>query len=183
MLKLLFSIVTCFLFCLITYGQDKNLNRFVPVGFSIMDKSKGDFTGDGIIDVILALKSRDENSNTDAARPLLILQGTGKGQYKLITRNDSVVLCLGCGGVHGDPYAGVTIKRHYFSIEHLGGSGWRWTRVMTFKYDPKTKTLALHRDAGYSWHVSDPNKTTESVFNKEDFDKLPFAKFRNTKNW
>jgi hypothetical protein len=125
----------------------------------------------------LILRNKFENINSDTTRPLLLLQGDGKGQYKLIARNDSVVLCLNCGGVFGDPYAGITIKNGYFSIEHYGGSGWRWDRVMTFKFDAKNNRFVLHRDAGYSWHVSDPNKQTQNLFSKEDFDNLPFSRY------
>ncbi|RYZ21992.1 MAG: hypothetical protein EOO10_22025 [Chitinophagaceae bacterium] len=165
------------------FGQNKKLTQFVPAGYSIMDKAIGDIDKDGISDAVLVLRNNDENANTDAARPLLLLKGNSKSQYTLLARNDSIVLCLGCGGVHGDLYERVVIKKGYFSVEHLGGSGWRWTRIITFKYDSKLKGFVLHKDAGYSWHVSDPNKTTARVFNRDDFDKLSFDKFTNTKNW
>jgi hypothetical protein len=62
-------------------------------------------------------------------------------------------------------------------MEHYGGSNWRWTRVITFKFDTKSKQFILHS----SWHVSDPNKQTENLFSKEDLDKLTFAKYSNEK--
>lgn len=182
MLQQFFYIFIYFLFGLSIHGQDQSLQQFVPIGFSIMDKSSGDITGDGIEDVILILKNQNENINPYVGRPLLILQGTTKGHYKLLERNDSVVLCLGCGGVHGDPYKRIIIKGHYFSVEHLGGSGWRWERIITFKYDSKTKRFLLHHDAGYSWYISEPDDITKSVFNKEYFDKLPFWRFLSEKN-
>jgi len=70
-----------------------------------------------------------------------------------------------------------------FSIEHFGGSGWRWTRIITFRFDTKTKSFYLHRDAGKSWHTSDPNKTTENLYNFTDFGKLTFDKYSYNKNW
>lgn len=164
-------------------GQYKNLKQFIPAGFTILDSASGDINKDGIKDLVLVLRNNYENLNADTTRPLLLLQGNGARQYKLLERNDHVVLCMGCGGVHGDPYQGITIKNGYFSIEHFGGSGWRWTRIITFKFDAKTRSFILHRDAGESWHISDPDKTTGNFFSKEDFDKLAFDKFSYNKGW
>jgi hypothetical protein len=163
-------------------GQYKNLKKFIPAGFTILASASGDINKDGIKDRVLILRNHYENLNPDTARPLLLLQGNGAGQYKLIARNDSVTLCMGCGGVHGDPYQGITIKNGYFSIKHFGGSGWRWTRIITFKFNPKTKLFYLHRDAGESWYISEPDKKTPDLFNEEDFDKLTFDKFSYNKN-
>lgn len=165
------------------FGQYKKLKQFIPADFTILDSASGDLNKDGIKDLVLILRNNYENLNADTARPLLLLQGNGAGQYKLLARNDSVVLCMGCGGVHGDPYQGITIKNGYFSIENFGGSGWRWTRIITFKFDPKTRSFYLHRDAGDSWYISEPDKKTGNLFNQEDFDKLTFDKFSYNKSW
>lgn len=164
-------------------GQYKSLKQIIPTNFTILDSTSGDLNKDGIKDLVLILKNNYEKFNSDTTRPLLLLQGNKIGQYKLIARNDSVVLCMGCGGVFGDPYQGITIKRGFFSIEHFGGSSWRWTRIITFKFDTKSKRFYLHRDAGQSWHTSDPNKTTKNIYNKTDFDNLPFYKYSYNKNW
>jgi hypothetical protein len=183
MLKNLIIILIFFLCEHNSFGQYKSLKEIIPTDFTILDSTTGDIDKDGFIDLVLILKNNYEKLNTDTTRPLLLLQGNKAGQYKLIARNDSVVLCMGCGGVHGDPYQGITIKNGYFSIEHFGGSGWRWTRIITFEFDTKTKNFYLHRDAGQSWHTSDPNKTTENLFNKTDFDKISFEKYSYHKNW
>ena len=171
------------LMALSSFGQFDRLRTFIPNNFSILDSAAGDINNDGLQDLVVILRNRYEDMNTDTTRPLLLLLGNGSGQYKLFARNDSVVLCMGCGGVHGDPYEGLTVKRGYFSVEHLGGSGWRWTRIITFKYDAMRKRFFLHRDAGLSWHVSDTGKMTEILNRKEDFDSLPFDKFSYNKIW
>lgn len=165
-----------------SFGQYQTLQRFIPTDFTILDSASGDLNKDGIKDLVLILRNNYEKFNYDTTRPLLLLEGNKFGQYRLIARNDNIVLCLNCGGVHGDPYQGITIKNGYFSIEHFGGSGWRWTRIITFKFDTKRKGFYLHRDAGQSWHTSDPNKTTENLFNKNDFDKLSFKRYSYSKN-
>ena len=165
-----------------SFGQYKTLQNFIPKDFTILDSASGDLNKDGIKDLVLILRNNYEKFNYDTTRPLLLLEGNKVGLYKLIARNNNIVLCLDCGGVHGDPYQGIKIKNGYFSIEHFGGSGWRWTRIITFKFDTKRKGFYLHRDAGQTWRPSDPNKPTENLFNKGDFDKLPFERYSYSKD-
>jgi hypothetical protein len=155
----------------------QSLRSLIPENFSILDSASGDINKDGKKDWVVILRTNYEEVNIDTARPLLLLLGEERGEYKLAGRNDSIVLCKGCGGVFGDPYVGITVKNNFFSIEHYGGSGWRWTRIITFKYDTKIKQVILHRDAGISYHNSEPDKTSQHVYNKEDFGKLLFSKF------
>jgi len=157
------------------HGQD--LKSFIPQGYTLLDSASGDFNRDGMKDVVLILKNHTETEFSDTTRPLLILHGAKNKGYTLIARNDHVVLCQACGGVFGDPYENVVAKNIFFSVEHYGGSNWRWTRIITFKYDLKTKQYVLHRDAGISYHTSDPDKTTNTITNKKDFGKLPFVKY------
>jgi hypothetical protein len=171
------------LMALSSFGQFDRLQAFIPPNFSILDSAAGDINKDGLQDLVVILRNRYEDINTDTTRPLLLLLGNGRGQYKLFERNDSVVLCMGCGGIYGDPYDGLTVKTGYFSVEHMGGSGWRWTRIITFKYNATRKQFFLHRDAGFSWNVSDTGKMTEILNRKEDFDGLPFDKFSYNRIW
>lgn len=157
----------------------QTLEKFIPKGYTLLDSASGDLNKDGIKDVVLILKNHLEDIKSDTTRPLLILHGTKSGNYILATKNEHAVLCFGCGGVFGDPYSNLVIINNYFSIEHYGGSSWRWTRIITFKYDLKTKQYVLHRDAGISYHTSDPDKTTDIITGKKDYGKLPFVKYTN----
>ncbi len=156
---------------------------FDTTNYSVLDSAIGNLNLDNYPDKVLVLKDKVEGIATNVPRPLLILSGQADNSYKLIARNDSVVLCADCGGVHGDPYVGLTIKNGYFSVEHYGGSGWRWTRIITFKYFAAENNWHLHRDAGISYHNSDPDKTEEIVTNKEDFGRLLFKDYNNEKGF
>lgn len=153
------------------------LDRLFKEGYTLLDTATGDLNLDAWPDKIIILKKNGEDSLSGALRPLLILSGMEHNQYKFETRNDSVVMCRDCGGVFGDPYEHTTIKKGYFSIEHYGGSNWRWSRIITFKYLKDQNRWVLHRDAGESYHTSNPDKTEQIVNNKLDFDKLPFEQF------
>src|ERR1700748_1748297 len=127
MIKKLLLLTIFLLHLAFAYGQFKPLKSFIPPNFTLLDSASGDINLDGVNDLVLILRDTVEKMNPDANRPLLLLQGNSNGLYKLVGRNDNVVLCKNCGGIHGDPYEGITIKKGYFSIEHMGGTSWRWT--------------------------------------------------------
>jgi hypothetical protein len=77
----------------------------------------------------------------------------------------------------GDPFQEVVIKKGFFSIEHYGGSGWRWTRTITFKYTADDNNWYLFKDGGDSFHASDPEKVTTKIRTTKDFGKVRFDKF------
>ena len=110
-------------------------------------------------------------------RPLILLVGNSKNELTKVGQNDTTVLCYDCGGAMGDPYTGITIKNGYFSVEHYGGSSWRWTTIITYKYSKKEKNWFLHKKGGVSFHASTPNNIEEKVKTKKDFGVVKFEDF------
>lgn len=150
-----------------------------PEGWAIMDTMTGDLNRDEYLDMLIVLKGpHDEDRDSLIPRPLLVLTGNKDGTLTLEARNDNVVLCHECGGVFGDPYEGLAIKNGYFSAEHYGGSSERWTQIITFRYNEKEKTWLLHRDAGVTYSVFDPDMTEKEYVNHpEAFGKLKFTDY------
>lgn len=147
--------------------------------WEIMDTMMGDLNRDQYMDMLIVLKGQDDdNLDSMATRPLLILIGTPDGKLKFVERNDNVVLCYHCGGIYGDPYDGLAIRNGYFSTEAYGGSSDRWTEIMTFKYVEAEKTWYLHRHAGISYSVFDPDMTEkEWRSNEEQWGQVKFADY------
>ncbi len=148
----------------------------IPKDYSVLNFTKGDLNLDKFQDAILILKHKNEDKN-DYKRPLYILIGDSKGKLRVVAENNNSVLGYSDGGIYGDPFSGVTIKKGYFSIEHYGGSSWRWTRIVTFKYNKKKKNWFLYKDGGDSYHTSNPNKITTDIATKKDFGVVPFSKY------
>ena len=156
------------------------LRRFVPAGYRILDSATGDLNRDAYPDKLLALDSVQTNPEaygSEALRPLLVLLGNAQGTYRLAARNDYAVLCSGCGGVLGDPYQSLTIKNGYFSVEHYGGSAWRWTRIVTFRYDPETRRWWLHRVGGETFHAASPDSAQSYMHTTRNFGRVSFEQF------
>jgi len=152
------------------------LSKFVPDGYKILDVISGHLNRDSRTDYLLILEEKNGDTE-EQKRPLLILTRRQNGQLKFEARNDNVVYCALCGGMMGDPYMQTVIKNGYFTVEHYGGSSWRWTRLITFKYSKREGKWYLHKDGGVSFHASEPNKVEEKVKTVKDFGKVPFEQF------
>lgn len=156
------------------------LTQHIPAGFAAMDTVSGDLNKDKYRDMIMILKQTDEDTiySRYTKRPLLLFTGQPDGSLQLTAQNDSVVYCIGCGGVMGDPYQGVVIKDGYFSVEMYGGSAWRWNRIITFRYSKEDNEWLLHKDGGTSFHAAEPETTTEDYMRTvKNFGKVTFSEF------
>ena len=158
------------------------IQDFVLDGYSILDTATGDLNGDAYADKLLLLKKGGEDTSSDVSehpekRPLLLLTGQAGGTYKLAARGDNTVLCVDCGGVMGDPYMQLVIKNSYFTAEMAGGSSWRWTRTVTFKYAPSEHNWFLFKDGHESYHSSEPDKVETKLYTAKDFGKVSFSQF------
>jgi hypothetical protein len=158
------------------------ISKFIPDSYEVLDSISGDLNLDNYTDLILILKKHDEENTSDVIenpekRPLLILIGKDNGGYELAAKSNTTVYCYNCGGMMGDPYQGVTINNGYFSVEHYGGSAWRWSRIITYKFSKSDNHWFLHRDGGESFHVSEPEKSESNMRTKKDFGKIKFEDF------
>lgn len=155
---------------------------FIPINYSVLDTASGDLNQDKIIDYILVLKKDGEDTLSDVLnnpekRPLLILLRDEYNKLNLVKRNDNTVYCIDCGGMMGDPYMGIEIKNGYFSVEHYGGSGWRWRRIITYKFSKQKNEWFLHKDVSEDFHATDPEKIEYQKKSKKDFGIVKFEEF------
>ncbi|WP_133943908.1 hypothetical protein [Epilithonimonas xixisoli] len=158
------------------------LLEFVPKNYSVLDTVSGDLNLDEINDYILVLKKNDEDTLSDVIdnperRPLLILLRNKDNKLQLARKNNNTVYCIDCGGMMGDPFMGVTIKNGYFSVEHYGGSAWRWTRIITYKYSKQDNEWFLHKDGSESFHATEPEKVESKIKTTKDFGRVKFETF------
>lgn len=155
---------------------------FVESGTKAIALEKGDLNGDGHEDFILVLEkenpAKDENDFPVNQRPLLILLRGADSKLTSAKRNERIVMCSQCGGVFGDPFAGVVAGRNTFSVEHYGGSNWRWQYSYKFNYSRIDKTWQLVRVEESHFHTSDPNKAKTNIYTPpRHFGKIDIADF------
>ena len=77
----------------------------------------------------------------------------------------------------GDPYVGITIKNSYFTFEHYGGSAWRWSKYITYKYDNSKNEWFLHKVGSESFHASEPDKVTTKTLTTKEFGTVKFEDY------
>jgi hypothetical protein len=158
------------------------IRRALPAGYTVLDAARGDLNRDALPDWLVVLHRPDEQKTSDVIdhptkRPLLVFVGGSDGTYTLAARSDNAVYCVDCGGIMGDPFMGLAIKKGYFTVEHYGGSAQRWTRYVTFRYDPAARAWLLHRDGHEHFHATDPEHGTTTATTAKDFGRVPLTKF------
>lgn len=143
-----------------------------------------DLNGDGLKDYILVLEresptEKDEYDYPKKQRPLLILVRGAGSKLTEAKRNETIVMCSECGGMMGDPFMGVTVGKNTFTVNHYGGSAWRWTVDYRFNYSRIDRTWQLVRIVKTSFHAADQNKTLKSkiMTPPKDFGKVDIADF------
>ncbi|HEV2705822.1 MAG TPA: hypothetical protein VGV59_07840 [Pyrinomonadaceae bacterium] len=155
---------------------------FVEGGTKVIAVERGDLNGDSREDFILALErenpAKDEDGLPVNQRPLLILLRGADGKLTLAKRNERIIMCSQCGGIFGDPFEGFITGRNTFTVEHYGGSAWRWRYSYKFNYSRIDKTWQLVRVEEYSYHTSNPNKGKLKVYTPpKHFGKIDIADF------
>ena len=160
---------------------------FVESGTKAIALERGDLNGDKREDFILVLEkenpAKDDDDFPVNQRPLLILLrgADGKltdGKLTSAKRNERIIMCSKCGGVFGDPLEGVVAGRNTFSVEHYGGSNWRWKYSYKFNYSRIDKTWQLVCVEELSYHTSDPNKVKAKIYTPPRyFGKIDIADF------
>jgi hypothetical protein len=158
------------------------IHRALPAGYAVLDATKGDLNRDALPDWVVVLHKPDEQKTSDVIdhptkRPLLLFVGGAGGTFALAARTDNAVYCVDCGGMMGDPFMGLAVKKGYFTVEHYGGSAHRWTRFITFRYDAATRGWLLHRDGSERFHALDPEHGTTTSATAKDFGRVPLQKF------
>ena len=119
-----------------------------------------------------------ENADDDGLRTLFIALRQTDGSLKIVKRNDKVVYCRQCGGVFGDPYAGLSTAPNRFSVDHYGGSNWRWSNSYSFAYSRRDDTWQLVRVEQSSFHTANPDKVKSRIYKPpRDFGKIDIADF------
>ena len=142
----------------------EELRAFFLPGHKALDFDTGDLNADGKPDAVLILKVQGENEKAKSyddspLRPLLILVRQKDGKLKEVARNDHIVLCAACGGVFGDPYAGITItKDGVFSVTFYGGSSDRWSKTLVFGWQKTSDKWLLLSEDDSETNVFEPEK-------------------------
>jgi hypothetical protein len=154
------------------------LKRLVPKGSKLLDWQIADLNLDGRPDALAVYESVVERPDDDGTRTLLIAIRQTDGSLKVVKQNDKVVYCRQCGGVFGDPFESLSAGPGKLSVNHYGGSNWRWTNSFSFAYSRRDASWQLVHVDESSFHTSAPDKIKSKRYKPpRDFGKIDIADF------
>lgn len=126
---------------------------------TVLAIERADLNRDDREDVVLVL----ESSDPELPRTLLLLVRDAKGALQPGKRSAKAVFCRNCGGVMGDPFQGIHAGKGRFTIEHYGGSSWRWSSNFTFGWSRRDRSWQLVRVESSSFHAGEPDKIETTI--------------------
>ena len=157
------------------------IEPFVENGTIPIALESADLNGDSLPDYILVIERPDFTAAKYGfdvqQRPLLILIRGKDNKLSEAKRNEQIVFCADCGGMMGDPFMGVTVGKNTFTVNHYGGSAWRWELSYKFNYSKVDKTWQLVRFERSDFHATDSKTLKTQVKFPKDFGKVDIAEF------
>jgi len=149
---------------------------------SLLAFAVADLNGDGLEDFVFVVEIKPSEASSekedDGKRVLKIALRYSDNSLSVVKVNEKVVHCRKCGGSWGDPFGGLNASKRTFSIEHAGGSSWRWSNSYQFNYSRKDGTWQLVYVEENSYHSSDPNKITNKTYRPpKSFGKIDISEF------
>jgi hypothetical protein len=142
----------------------KTITDFIPAEYDTLVTASGDLNKDKSSDYAIVLKSKKEetfdpsinDSDSLPSRLLIILFKSDKG-YRLAGKTDKLIMCSQCGGIFGDPFEGIEIVNGILTVNHYGGSAWRWSYTHKFRYQQNDFYLIGQTNHSY-WNVKNCDK-------------------------
>jgi uncharacterized protein YecT (DUF1311 family) len=166
------------------------LQAFATGGNKILAYQIGFLTGDELPDAVLVLDPPDNGNdpNNGPPRTVVVLVRNASGELEIASRNDKIVPCAKCGGMHmDDPFSFMRIANKRFFIVTEGGDRYRWGNTYIFKAAVAQKDWLLNYvQRGVSDTDTQKNKHIELYpkdfgtvkFSGFNPDKLPNVKFK-----
>lgn len=106
----------------------------MPGKYQFLDSVLGDLNKDGVEELVVGYNTteiNDSNFFEGIPRELIIYKNNGK-EWQEWKKSDQALMGSMDGGMMGDPYDGMEIKKGILIINHWGGSSWKWN--VTDKY-------------------------------------------------
>lgn len=106
----------------------------IPKGTKLLASEYGDLDKDGIDELVVVYDLLDEPDDGDGNKRSIVVYSAGKDSWKAIDQSKSAVRGSSEGGMMGDPYDGIEIKKGVLIVYHNGGSRWKWSDTDKYRY-------------------------------------------------
>ena len=103
------------------------------------------------------LKAKGESP----ARPMLVFGKGRDGAFRLLARNDVLVMHIDEGG-QCDPFMDgggvIAVKGPYFTVQNGVACGQHWTDYVTFRFDATKGAFLFDNEVSESWRLNSSNE-------------------------
>lgn len=126
-------------------GLPPSVATQLPAGYQPFVAQEGPDLGNGRRSFLVVVHRDADTRAQPSPRPLLIFEEQPDRAYRLVARNDHVVLRANEGG-QCDPFdpedsadSGLAVTGRYFTVQNFVACGQHWSDYVTFRYDPRTR--------------------------------------------
>lgn len=109
---------------------------FIPPNWTLFKEAEGDLNKNSLVDVALIIENNTPHGDLGKERALLVLLRNGgvADSYMQVCRADHAILSSESGGMLGDPFSRMEIKKNVLRIDFEGGSADKWTTTHRYRY-------------------------------------------------
>ncbi len=158
-----------FLFSIILNGQEIP----IPPNYTLLASEQGDLDKDGIGELVVAYNTQTQEGEESVPRELIIYKWE-KETWVEWKKSRQALYGSRDGGMMGDPFEEIAIKKGILWISHYGGSSWKWGFTDKYRYQAGEMFLI-----GYTskwgkhcedWEHVDFNLSTGKMIVKKEYE-------------
>lgn len=104
----------------------------IPDRYNVLAQTRGDLDGDGVPELVTVFNYK-KNADDAWYRELRVYRVNG-GEWEIWQKTRGGLLDSDSGGMWGDPFDSIVVKRGAIVIAHYGGSRDRWGVIHRFRF-------------------------------------------------
>lgn len=140
---------------------------------SVLAEIYGDLDKDRM-DEKVVVKELDMEGENGKKRELTIYKKKGN-QWKVMVTSETAISESQAGGMMGDPFQEIVIKKGILIISHSGGSSWKWNTTDKYRFQNNQFELigvtSLYGKLCEYWSDFDYNLSTGKVIYSKQYEK------------
>lgn len=141
----------------------------------VIATTQGDLDGDGIAEYVEVRNTNTQASDGMGLKRELWVYKTQQGQKTVWQRSSTAIYPSQGGGMMGDPFGEISIKKGSLFVSHSGGSSWKWGHTDQYRYqNGQFELIGYQSTAGRIcdyWETVDANLSTGNIHYRKDFDR------------
>lgn len=166
---IIFLFLNSFISCFCQENKKTDLIK-TPRSFEKIGEAEGDLDQDGISEKIIVYDTKKQ-TDLGTERQIYIYKKNHE-KWELWKKSIGAVLPSQHGGMMGDPFQGISIKRNCIIIDHFGGSRQKWSYTHKFRYQNGNfeligATVNFGAPCDY-WVNLDYNLSTGKIYYKKE---------------